>query len=320
MQTPIGLSANAIEKDRALLRVGIVGLGSIAQKAYLPILSQAVRWQLVGAYSPGKEKALRLCLQYRIHHFSDINALAAQCDAVFVHSSTETHFSVVSALLQAGVHVYVDKPLAETIEQAEILIALAEQRQKNLMVGFNRRFAPLYQRLKHQVTHLASLRMDKHRMASIGPQPMRFTLLDDYLHVIDTALWLAGEVTQLKGGILQCNAQGQLQYAEHHFQSANSSLITTSMHRHAGSQCERIYAITDGAQYQVDEMREWRQEQQGGITCTPVASWQTTLEQRGFVGAVNHFIDSIEQQKPAETSGKQALRAQYIIEELLGKS
>ncbi len=59
------------------------------------------------------------------------------------------------------------------------------------MVGFNRRFAPLYRELKTQMGSAASLRMDKHRSDSVG-HDLRFTLLDDYLHVVDTALWLAG--------------------------------------------------------------------------------------------------------------------------------
>ena len=48
------------------LRVGLVGLGGIAQKVYLPILSQATHWELVGAYTPNQQKNCLLCQQYRI--------------------------------------------------------------------------------------------------------------------------------------------------------------------------------------------------------------------------------------------------------------
>ena len=98
------------------LRVGIVGLGSIAQKAYLPILSQAADWTLVGGFSPNQQKAQPLCDSYRMACFSRLDSLAEQSDAVFVHSSTASHFSVIGELLNRGVHVYVDKPLAETLE------------------------------------------------------------------------------------------------------------------------------------------------------------------------------------------------------------
>lgn len=299
-----------------VLRIGMVGLGGIAQKVYLPLLCQAQEWRVAGAYSPNQDKARLICDSYRINCFASLDALAQQCDAVFVHTSTASHFEVVSFLLDRGLHVYVDKPLADTLERAEQLVALATHRHCALMVGFNRRFAPLYLRLQQQMTQPASIRMDKHRTDSIGPQDARFTLLDDYLHVVDTALWLAGGAPELLGGTVQTNAAGQMLYAEHHFQQ-QQCCITTSMHRQAGSQRESVSAVSAGALYYVEEMRLWRSETQGVISELPVPAWQTVLTQRGFTGAVRHFIESVGNQTPPAVSGEQAILAQSWIERLL---
>ncbi|PNB77158.1 virulence factor MviM, partial [Pseudomonas sp. FW305-BF6] len=80
-------------------RIGMVGLGNIAQKAYLPILTKETNWSFEGAYSPSKDKRKAICSQYRIQDFSSLQTLADQCDAVFVHSTTSTHFEIVSFLL-----------------------------------------------------------------------------------------------------------------------------------------------------------------------------------------------------------------------------
>src|SRR5947209_20366030 len=104
-------------------RIGMVGLGAIAQKVYLPLLSQQKEWIFVGAYSPTTSKRTALTASYRIQDFSSLADLIQACDAVFVHSSTSTHFAVVSELLNHGIAVYVDKPLAATISEAEILFA-----------------------------------------------------------------------------------------------------------------------------------------------------------------------------------------------------
>lgn len=240
----------------AKLRIGVVGLGGIAQKAWLPVLGAADDWTLQAAWSPGKEKALRICETWRISCADSLEQLAAQCDAVFVHSSTASHYEVVSRLLNAGVHVCVDKPLADKLSDAEALVELAARRHLTLMVGFNRRFAPLYRELKTQLGSAASLRMDKHRSDSVG-HDLRFTLLDDYLHVVDTALWLAGDKARLSGGALHTTAQGEMLYAEHHF-SCGMMQITTSMHRRAGSQREWVQAVTDGGLYEVRDMRSGR--------------------------------------------------------------
>ncbi|HHG8774693.1 TPA: Gfo/Idh/MocA family protein [Raoultella planticola] len=298
----------------ATLRVGVVGLGGIAQKAWLPVLGAADDWTLQAAWSPGKEKAQRICDTWRIPYAGSLDRLAAQCDAVFVHTSTASHFEVVSRLLNAGVHVCVDKPLADKLNEAESLVELAARRKLTLMVGFNRRFAPLYRELKAHLESAASLRMDKHRSDSVG-HDLRFTLLDDYLHVVDTALWLAGGKARLSGGTLQTTAQGEMLYAEHHF-SAPQLEITTSMHRRAGSQREWVQAVTDGGLYEVRDMREWQEERGLGVVQRPVPGWRTTLEQRGFVGCARHFIECVQNQTVPETAGEQALLAQRIVDKL----
>ena len=63
----------------AKLRIGVVGLGGIAQKAWLPVLGAADGWTLQAAWSPGKEKALRICETWRIPYADSLEQLAAQC-------------------------------------------------------------------------------------------------------------------------------------------------------------------------------------------------------------------------------------------------
>lgn len=297
------------------LRIGVVGLGGIAQKAWLPVLGAATEWTLAAAWSPTRDKALRVCETWRIPYADSLASLAAQCDAVFVHTSTASHFAVVSELLTLGVHVCVDKPLAENLKDAERLVELAARKKLTLMVGFNRRFSPLYRELKQQMPQAASLRMDKHRADSVGPHDLRFTLLDDYLHVVDTALWLAGGRVQIQSGTLQTTDDGAMLYAEHHF-SADNLQVTTSMHRRAGSQREWVQAVTDGGLVDITDMREWREERGQGIIARPIPGWQSVLEQRGFAGCARHFIECVQNQTVPETAGEQAILAQRVVEKL----
>lgn len=299
----------------ATLRIGVVGLGGIAQKAWLPVLGAATEWTLAAAWSPTRDKALRVCETWRIPYADSLASLAAQCDAVFVHTSTASHYAVVSELLNLGVHVCVDKPLAENLKDAERLVELAARKKLTLMVGFNRRFSPLYRELKQQMPQAASLRMDKHRADSVGPHDLRFTLLDDYLHVVDTALWLAGGRVQIQSGTLQTTDDGAMLYAEHHF-SADNLQVTTSMHRRAGSQRECVQAVTDGGLVDITDMREWREERGQGIIARPIPGWQSVLEQRGFAGCARHFIECVQNQTVPETAGEQAILAQRVVEKL----
>lgn len=297
------------------IRIGIVGLGGIAQKAWLPVVTRTAGWQIAGAFSRDRQKARVICDSYRMPLFNSVAELAAASDAVFVHTSTDSHFAIVKELLLAGVDVCVDKPLAARLNEAEQLVELAHKLGRKLMVGFNRRFAPRYLQLKGHLESLASLRMDKHRSDSVGPHDLFFTLLDDYLHVVDTALWLSGGKGHLQSGTLMTTDAGEMLYAEHHF-SRGDVQITTSMHRRAGSQRESVRAITDGSLLLVDEMRDFHQEVAGKLIIDPIPGWQTTLEQRGFAGAAHHFIACVENQTMPQTSGEQALMAQRVVEKL----
>ncbi len=112
-----------------------------------------------------------------------------------------------------------------------------------------------------------------------------------YLHVVDTALWLADGRARLRGGALKITPQGEMLYAEHQFSSPRLQ-VTTSMHRRAGSQREWVQAVTDGGLYAVSEMREWQEECGHGVVQRPVAGWQTTLEQRGFLSAARAILSN----------------------------
>lgn len=81
-------------------KIGMIGLGSIAQKAYLPTLTKETDWNFVGAFTPNAEKRKQVCQQYRIQDFHSIEMLASECDAIFVHSSTASHYEIVSELLR----------------------------------------------------------------------------------------------------------------------------------------------------------------------------------------------------------------------------
>lgn len=298
-------------------RIGMIGLGGIAQKAYLPIVTKETNWTFVGAFSPNVVKRKLICNQYRIKDFNSLQALAEECDAIFVHSSTETHFEIVSTLLEKGVDVYVDKPLAETIEQAEKLVELSEKHKRKLMVGFNRRFAPMYVQAKQQANNIASLRFEKHRTNSVGPYSYEFTMLDDYLHVVDTVRWLANEDLHVVHGTVNTNTENHLMYAGHTYTNQKGTTFFTDMHRRAGTNLEKLEILTEGSILRVKNMNTLEVESHNSVTTSLSPSWDTTLRQRGFEGAVEHFVNCIQEDRQPIVDGLEGLKSQLLIDQLL---
>lgn len=295
-------------------KIGIVGLGNIAQKAYLPILANHPLIDVIGAFSPNTSKREKICQTYRMTSFDTLEELASSVDAAFVHSSTETHYDVVSYLLERGVDVYVDKPLAATLDEAEQLVELAERLSRKLMVGFNRRFAPMYRCLK-QESPSYMIDVVKHRENDVGPQDAMFTLLDDYLHVVDTLRFLAGKELRLVSGQLEVNDKQELRFARHVWQDEHG-MHTTSMHRSAGANHEHVSIVRDGERLSIDEMVTLHRFNDGRHEVETFGSWDPTLTQRGFQGAIDHFISALIDDTPIQTDGRVALETQRLVANL----
>ncbi|WP_117170778.1 Gfo/Idh/MocA family protein [Paraliobacillus sediminis] len=301
------------------VRVGVVGLGGIAQKAYLPILTTQENWELVGAFTPNQTKSKKICASYRMQSFASMEALSKECDAVFVHSSTDTHYQVVDYLLDQGKDVYVDKPLASNIEEAELLVEKSEKLGLKLMVGFNRRFAPIYQEAKELAGNFDAVHIEKHRPFGIGPMLFNETMLDDYLHVVDTVRWLANDDLKIKNFFAKQTTEQEMIFANHTYESQDR-LYTTSMHRQAGLDLEKLEFITDQSIIRVWNMRDLERNEEKITKKRTSGSWQTVGNIRGFEGAIKHFITCIENNTRPIIDGMEGLKSQRLLQLMIDQA
>ncbi|WP_231597503.1 Gfo/Idh/MocA family protein [Bacillus sp. SA1-12] len=131
------------------MKIGVIGLGDIALKAYLPVISgiENIEFHL---YTRNEAKLAQVAQKYRFQkiHQNLYSLINSGIKGAFVHTATESHYEIVKQLLLNNIHVYVDKPLSFHYEQSQELVQLAEKKELKLMVGFNRRYAPSYQKLK----------------------------------------------------------------------------------------------------------------------------------------------------------------------------
>ena len=171
------------------MKVGCIGLGDIAQKAYLPVLGVQPGIELhLQTRNPATldRVADTLHLPRAQRHTDLADLLDQDLDAAFVHAATVAHPEIVTRLLEAGVPTYVDKPLAYELAASERLVRLAEERNVSLAVGFNRRHAPGYAQCVEHPREL--ILMQKNRIGL--PEEPRTMILDDFIHVVDTLRFL----------------------------------------------------------------------------------------------------------------------------------
>jgi len=137
-------------KDR--LGVGIIGAGSFATNVMIPLLAKRKDIDIQAIASASGINAAALAKKYGIAHCaSEANEVieAPDVDCVFIFTRHGTHASFAERALLAHKHVFVEKPLALTEEGIKAVAAAQEKSGRVLMIGFNRRFSPLAQKLKH---------------------------------------------------------------------------------------------------------------------------------------------------------------------------
>jgi len=302
-------------------RIGVIGLGSIAEKVYLPLLSQMDSVEIVGMMSTTATTVEQVGKKYRLPGgTTQLTTLLAQgLDAVFVHSPTETHYEIIKKCLLQGIPVYVDKPLSYEWEQSVELAALAEKKGLLLAVGFNRRFAPLYMEAKSWVDQVGGFEWcsaQKHR-TSRQSCSATLTLYDDLIHMLDLLIWLGGP-SYARGIHLQnVDEAGRLLHASGSL-SFNTSVGTYSMVRQSGFNLEKFEVHGNGRSVEVTNLESANFYEKGALPqLKTFGSWETTLYRRGFVGVVEHFLQCLDSPQECSIRADLVLETHQLVEKLI---
>ena len=181
------------------VRVGVIGAGGIARNMHLPSLKELENAQLVAVCDLVEDKAKRAAADFGIpaHYVLFPEMLASEAlDAVFVLTEPDRLFRPAITCVQAGKHVFMEKPPGLTTFQAKSLMRAAREAERNVQVGFNRRFIPLVQhvvKLMKEHTPITQVegRFIKHGRATFyGGCGSAFEC--DTIHAIDLVRWVAG--------------------------------------------------------------------------------------------------------------------------------
>ncbi len=304
-------------------RIGLIGLGGIAQKAYLPILTSLDTVEIVAVMSRRPETVNRICRQYRLSkgvtELADF--LRAGAEAAIVLTPSPTHFQVVQSLLDAELDVLVEKPATLVSGETAALGDLAEKHRRILMVGFNRRYSPLYRQAKDLFAsrRVALCLAEKHR-ASAAHASLLANYVDDTIHLIDLARWFGGDghaVTtcrRLRDGKL-VDAVSMVA-----FDAGGIGIIATSLE--AGGWQERVTLHGEQLTVEVEAFRELRvvRGDREEIMGRQVAGqWTTSLETRGFAPLIRHFLECVGNRQTPETNALEAYKTQVLLEEMAAK-
>jgi len=300
--------------------IGVIGLGNIASKAYLPVLG-GIEGIDLALCSRSEETVHRVQSQYRIQkattRLEDLVKMGIS--AAFVLSPNDTHVLIGRALLEKGVDVFFEKPATLNSLETQELAELADRGGRVMMVSFNRRYAPLHVKAL-QSWHSRPIGMalfQKHRPNASHPH-LAHQFMDDTIHQIDMLRYFCGEGEVVS--TVAYHASDRLLGAASTvaLEQGGYGMVITSLQAGRwqedytlhGSGCSMILEAFSRLRL-IDGLLETVQEE------TYASSWRTTLEGRGFTGQINHFLDCVKGRSLPMTSGWDSVKTQQMVERMI---
>lgn len=289
-----------------MIKVGVVGVGHLG-KEHVRIYSSLPGCELAGIFDvdPGvKEKFAR---KYRVCAFNSIEEMTLGVDAVSVVVPTSFHHEVARTFLEAGRHVFVEKPITETTSQAEDLVKIAGGSGLILQVGHVERFNPVMSYLEKQVSDPRFI--EAHRLS---PYPNRGTdvsvVLDLMIHDLDVVLHLVRSplVSIDAVGVPVLSSTEDIANARLKFANGCVANLTASRISPEKTRKIRVFSATHylSLDYQSQEgLIYWKQDASIKREKVPIEKDEPLkLELAAFVHAVEHRLEPL-------VSGQAGMRA-----------
>ena len=169
-----------------MLKVGVLGAGHLG-KIHLRLLQQSEKFELVGIYDENQENGANIAAEFGYKQFETIAKLIHAVDVIDIVTPTLSHYKCARVAIKSGKHVFIEKPISNTVEEAEEIIALANEYKVKGQVGHVERFNPAFIATKNMIEN--PMFIETHRLAEFNPRGTDVpVVLDLMIHDIDAIL------------------------------------------------------------------------------------------------------------------------------------
>jgi predicted dehydrogenase len=309
------------------VRVGVIGVGIMGER-HCRVYSSLRGVQFVGVADSSSERGRAIADQYQTTYFENHRDLLAEVDAVSIVTTTPAHFTLAMDALEHDVHLLVEKPLTETLDQALQLIGEAEQRHKILQVGHIERFNPAYMELKNVTKGMHIVAVNVRRLSPFDLSNTDVDVIRDLMiHDLDLVLDL------VPGSIEGLNAWGRsittgaMDHAVATLSFKDGPIATLFASRITEQKVRLMEVIAEGAYVEADLLGKSlmiyrRTYPRFGSSPQAAGTYrQESVIERIHVPLaeplrleLQHFIECVLEGKPCQVPGKDGLRALQLAQ------
>ena len=169
-----------------MLKIGVIGAGHLG-KIHINCIQQINTYELVGCFDIDENAITSAQEQYQVSFFDNMEALIDAVDVIDIVTPTVSHFKCAKKAIEKGKHVFIEKPVTNTVKEAEMLLALVEKHKVKVQIGHVERFNPAYIAAQ---PHLGQpMFIETHRLAQFNPRGLDVpVVLDLMIHDLDIIL------------------------------------------------------------------------------------------------------------------------------------
>ncbi|TFG72560.1 MAG: Gfo/Idh/MocA family oxidoreductase, partial [Flavobacteriales bacterium] len=149
-----------------MLKVGVLGAGHLG-KIHLRLLNESMKYELIGFYDADVINGKKVAAEFGYTYYDNINKLIDSVDVVDIVTPTLSHYDCAKKAMEKGKHVFIEKPITNTLEEAEELIDLGQKNNIKGKVGHVERFNPAFMAVKANIQ--SPMFIETHRLAEFNP-------------------------------------------------------------------------------------------------------------------------------------------------------
>ena len=308
------------------VRIGVIGAGIMGER-HCRVCANLPRVKLVGVADLNEDCGRQVADRYETTYFSDHQVLLSQLDAVTIAASTPAHYTLTAECLERGLHVMVEKPITETIEQAQQLVQMASECGLILQVGHIERFNPAFIELKHVTEDMTLIGVNMRRLSPFDTSNTDVDVIRDLMiHDLDLAVDLAR--LELEGVTAwgRSISTGAVDHAVASLSFRDGPIVTLFASRVTEQKVRAIEVIAEGAYIEADLLNKsvlvhrrtfpqyldnhniTKYRQESVIERIHVPMFEPLMLE------LRHFVDCVRENCPSQVPGSDGLRALKLAE------
>ena len=171
-----------------LIKIGVFGAGHLG-KIHLKLLNESKIFKLIGFFDVNTEHSVKIEKEFGYKYFNDSNLLLESVDAIAIITPTKFHYEIAIKCIEKNKHIFIEKPITYTVEQAEKIVKFSKEKKIIGQVGHVERFNPAFNSIKKIIGN--PMFIESHRLSEFNPRGTDVSVvLDLMIHDIDIVLSL----------------------------------------------------------------------------------------------------------------------------------